>query len=328
MLSCFFSSLPLLQVGFANTLSKEGAAHNILVNTIAPVAGSRMTETMMPKEIVDSLKPEYVSPLVVCLCHEKSTANGEIFECGAGYFAPVRIQRGPGVSFSLASPPTVEEVSKKWSEITSFPQDTSGNRYPTSAKDSFSSILSNLGNTTTTSSGAKSGSPPPPAVPKNGKTANSSESDEKSSKNTNGSASSSTAGAVEPTKYNRGKDLPGEFKSAMILDILREFLDADVVNKTKAIFVFDITNPEKKNRKWTLNLKDGKGSIHEGLVEGVKPDATLALSDEDFVKLVYQDAQPQKLFMTGKLKVKGNLALAMKFENILRSMEHKAKGKL
>src|SRR5215469_10104073 len=54
-------------VGFMNTLKLEGAKDNIKVNAICPVAGTRMTESILPPAVVDMLKPEYVTPAVIFL---------------------------------------------------------------------------------------------------------------------------------------------------------------------------------------------------------------------------------------------------------------------
>ena len=71
-------------------MAKEGESKNIHVNTIAPIAGTRMTETVMAKEIVDALKPDYIVPLVAYLCHDSTEENGSLFEIGAGYIAKLR----------------------------------------------------------------------------------------------------------------------------------------------------------------------------------------------------------------------------------------------
>lgn len=76
--------------GFSQSLAKEGAKNNIKVNSIAPIAGTRMTETVMPKELVEALRPEYVAPLVGLLSHEKCPESGQLYEVGAGYVAKLR----------------------------------------------------------------------------------------------------------------------------------------------------------------------------------------------------------------------------------------------
>lgn len=51
-------------LGFSQALAKEGEKKNILTNVIAPIAASRMTETVMPPDTLEGVKPEFVVPLV------------------------------------------------------------------------------------------------------------------------------------------------------------------------------------------------------------------------------------------------------------------------
>src|SRR5262249_33838773 len=96
-----YSMAKLGLLGLANTLAHEGRKRNVLVNTIAPIAGSRLTETVLPKELIDALRPEYVSPLVAWLCHESCEETGGLFEVGGGFFAKLRWQRAQGKTFRL-----------------------------------------------------------------------------------------------------------------------------------------------------------------------------------------------------------------------------------
>src|SRR5699024_472914 len=91
-----YSSAKLGLLGLANTLAIEGRKQNIHVNTIAPIAGSRLTETVMPANLLEQLKPEYVSPLVAWLCHDNCKSSGAVFEVGAGFFGKLRWQRTTG----------------------------------------------------------------------------------------------------------------------------------------------------------------------------------------------------------------------------------------
>lgn len=72
-------------IGLSNTLALEGAKHNIYCNALVPTAGSRLTETILPTELVEALKPEYVTPLAIYLAHESCKESGKVFEAGAGW---------------------------------------------------------------------------------------------------------------------------------------------------------------------------------------------------------------------------------------------------
>jgi len=134
-----YSAAKLSLVGFSNTLAKEGASKNIHCNAIAPVAGSRMTATVMPPELVEALKPEYVVPLVGFLCHESCEENGGLFEVGAGCVARLRWQRGPFHNFGTGLTP--EKIQAGWAKVNDF-TDAS---YPTAPSDSTGSLIAALG---------------------------------------------------------------------------------------------------------------------------------------------------------------------------------------
>ena len=103
--------------GLGLALAWEGEKRNIKVNVIAPIAGSRMTETVLPKEVCDNLKPEYVAPLVAYLCSEQCQSTGGIYEVGAGVFSRVRWLRAPGATLPLTGPITPENVADNWAKI-------------------------------------------------------------------------------------------------------------------------------------------------------------------------------------------------------------------
>lgn len=113
-----YAAMKLALVGFGKTLAIEGAPKNILVNAVAPTAGSRLTATALPQEVIDVLKPEYVTPTVVLLCHEDSTINGRLFEVGGGWVSETRWQQTQGVYFENEF--SAEEVAARWDEATSF----------------------------------------------------------------------------------------------------------------------------------------------------------------------------------------------------------------
>jgi multifunctional beta-oxidation protein len=124
-----YSAAKLALVGFTETLAKEGAKYNILCNTIAPIAASRMTATVMPKEVLDNLKPDWIVPVVAVLTHSSNTTeSGGIFEAGAGHVAKLRWERSKGALLRADSSFTPGALLQKWGDIEDFtnPQHPSG----------------------------------------------------------------------------------------------------------------------------------------------------------------------------------------------------------
>jgi 3-hydroxyacyl-CoA dehydrogenase/3a,7a,12a-trihydroxy-5b-cholest-24-enoyl-CoA hydratase len=126
--------------GFAQTLAAEGKKRNIIVNTIAPIAGSRMTETVLPKELLDALKPEYVSALVAKLAHESTEETGGLYEVGGGFYAKLRWERTAGKSFRLGRTISPEDVDAAWKNIAGFEKA----EHPGSIAESMQPIMQNV----------------------------------------------------------------------------------------------------------------------------------------------------------------------------------------
>lgn len=87
-----------------------GARKNIHVNAIAPIAGSRLTASVLPEDLLESLKPEYIAPVVAYLCHESCEENGSLFELGAGWVSKLRHQRTKGGFFNVTRGISPEDV--------------------------------------------------------------------------------------------------------------------------------------------------------------------------------------------------------------------------
>ncbi|KAL8662275.1 MAG: hypothetical protein Q9202_004880 [Teloschistes flavicans] len=99
----------------------------------------------------------------------------------------------------------------------------------------------------------------------------------------------------------------------------------DAVKQGNAIFAFKLKNKEGQEEAWNIDLKE-KGAVSKGEApEGKKANVTLSLSDEDFGKMVAGKTQAQRLFMSGKLKIKGDVMKATKMEPVLKKAQTKAK---
>lgn len=87
--------------------------------------------------------------------------------------------------------------------------------------------------------------------------------------------------------------------------------------KTKgmnAVYQFDLSGDE--GGQWHIAIKDGTASVKEGQAES--PNVTISMSASDFVDMATGKLDGTMAFMSGKLKLKGDMGLAMKLQSLLR----------
>ncbi|MGD8291738.1 MAG: SDR family NAD(P)-dependent oxidoreductase, partial [Desulfobacterales bacterium] len=116
-----YSAAKMGLVGLMNTLKQEGKKYNIKVNTVAPIAASRLTEDVMPPDLFERSKPEFVAPMVMYLCSEACRESGAIFNTGMGHFNRAAILTGSTVQLgNPENPPTPEQIQENWAKINSM----------------------------------------------------------------------------------------------------------------------------------------------------------------------------------------------------------------
>jgi NAD(P)-dependent dehydrogenase (short-subunit alcohol dehydrogenase family) len=101
-------------VGFMRVLAVEGAKYNIKANSIAPLALTRMTESLFSGAMADKLQPGLISPIVAFLAHEDCPVSGEVYSVGGGRVARVFIGETPGY---FNADLTMEDVRNNFEQI-------------------------------------------------------------------------------------------------------------------------------------------------------------------------------------------------------------------
>lgn len=112
----------------------------------------------------------------------------------------------------------------------------------------------------------------------------------------------------------------GKGQVEQVFKTLMGVLSEDVVKKTNAVYAFDVKGAEEG--RWYLDLKNGAGSAGQGEPPS-GADATFTMETENFVKMFQGKLKPTAAFMTGKLKIKGDMGKAMKLEKLMGTMQAK-----
>lgn len=110
-----YGAAKMAVIGLMNTLVLEGAKYNIRVNALAPTAGTRMTEDLLPPDIYNMLTTEAVTAGALTLCHD-GAPNRTILCAGVGGYSCARTVETPGI-FLAAEDQNPETVAANFSSI-------------------------------------------------------------------------------------------------------------------------------------------------------------------------------------------------------------------
>eukprot|EP00928_Gymnodinium_smaydae_P043761 TRINITY_DN29261_c0_g1_i1.p1 TRINITY_DN29261_c0_g1~~TRINITY_DN29261_c0_g1_i1.p1 ORF type:complete len:1287 (-),score=185.15 TRINITY_DN29261_c0_g1_i1:256-4116(-) len=120
-----YAAMKSAVLGLTFTLALEGKKRNIRANAVAPLAASRMMETVRSKEELAKLPMQTIPNLIAYLCHDSCDCTGGIFELGGYWISRLGWRRSRGVRFPAGFTP--EDVAARFQELSSFDE---GAEYP------------------------------------------------------------------------------------------------------------------------------------------------------------------------------------------------------
>uniref|UniRef100_A0A8C2CN04 SCP2 domain-containing protein n=1 Tax=Cyprinus carpio TaxID=7962 RepID=A0A8C2CN04_CYPCA len=98
-------------------------------------------------------------------------------------------------------------------------------------------------------------------------------------------------------------------------EIEKKLQEERYVKKIGGVFAFKVKDgPGGSEALWVVDAKNGKDSVVSDA--GKKADCTISMSDSDLLELMTGQLNPQKAFFQGKLKITGNMGIAMKLQNL------------
>nr|XP_057929199.1 sterol carrier protein 2b isoform X2 [Doryrhamphus excisus] len=108
------------------------------------------------------------------------------------------------------------------------------------------------------------------------------------------------------------------FKAHAVFQEINKMLQEEgekFVKKIGGVFAFKVKDgPNGQEATWFVDVKNGSGCVHNDTAK--KADCTISMSDSDLLALLTGKMNPQTAFFQGKLKITGNMGLAMKLQNL------------
>lgn len=112
-----------------------------------------------------------------------------------------------------------------------------------------------------------------------------------------------------------------------VFDRIKLIASAEMVEKVKACYTFQIEGTETK---FYVDFKEGDGQVGEGEVpnkpDGFKPEVRITMTEENMLKMFNRELAPATAFMTGKLKLSGELSKALALESVLKAAREKSEA--
>ncbi len=99
-----------------------------------------------------------------------------------------------------------------------------------------------------------------------------------------------------------------------VFEQMPEYFQADKAGNTNATINFDLGGDQ--GGKYWIKIADAQATSGKG--EGENPNLTLMADANDFVKIIFGQLDPTAAFMQGKLKIKGDMGLALKFQSMFK----------
>lgn len=125
------------------------------------------------------------------------------------------------------------------------------------------------------------------------------------------------------SKNANSSEISDDGAIAMLFKKIENHITPEVIEKTGAIYQFEVLGDEAGT--WYLDLKNSPGKAGKGCLPNITPDATLTMDSKDFFNMLSGQLKPANAFLTGKLKISGDMRKAMKMEKLMSALKNKAK---